>query len=71
MTDKQNKVNSIIEKVTTFIFVFPFCTFCLTPLFVLCGIDVKLMLSIVGYMLLVFIGWMFISFFIRLFNKAI
>lgn len=71
MTDRQNKVNSIIEKVTTIIFVFPFCTFCLTPLFVLCGTDVKLMLGIVGYMLLVLIGWLIISFFVRLFNKII
>lgn len=71
MTDRQNKINSIIEKVTTIFFVFPFCTFCLTPMFVLCGGDTTTMLSIVGYMVLVLIGWLFISFFIKLFNKII
>lgn len=71
MTDRQSKINSIIEEVTAILLVFPFCTFCFTPLFVLCGTDVKLMLSIVGYMLLAFIGWMIISFFIKLSNKII
>lgn len=71
MTDRQNKVSSIIEKVTTIFIMFPLCTFFLTPMFVLFGVDVTIMLSIVGYMVLVYLVWMIISFFIKLFNKII
>ena len=72
MTDKQKKIETIIERITITLLALFFITFFLSPFISLVfNIDFEWLLMIVGVVGLTFLGWELICFFIKIFYKLI
>ena len=72
MTDKQKKIETIIERITFILLALFSIAFFLSPFISLVfNIDFGWLFMIVGVLGLTFLGWELICFFIRIFYKLI